>query len=858
MKRILSLLAFLFCLNLASAQTVKFKHRVAQGGLYHWIRVINDSDIYAVKFYGGGEVMHYNGYDWKSYKRKDYPLIFEAEVSANGQIWLGTAAGLYGIDTFQAKPGVDEYPYTVNGFQITDSVTQLAVLNGKVWFTTNSYLGFINNNSLSIIHKDTSPFLVDLPKVTDLILAQNGNVLLATPNGIVEFNGYNHRRLFPDKSVMRFHKDLQGEIWFTESIGRTLYRWNNGKPLMIKSSSCNSLLKAGVISSNKNGDIFIWDGGEDRSINRFKKSLYGIYSTKEQRFYSTQNYAGPAINGYLSVDTQKELFAIKYMADSIFEFNVDSVKKMLNVWDKYTTNLDANNLSMPIISDALFGWDLNRGVALFPKNQCKKPMFCGSLWLGGVANDSKKVAAQTYRQNGLDFYPGPIHKLNGTLLSENMSTIQQSAYYKPRKVTKAAIDKFKLDFAKGGPMVIAPEILNWPAHGDTLNGEAYYLAPFVDENKDGKYNPYQGDYPDIKGDMAVYNIIHDNMYHSETQGSAFGIEIHVMAYAYACADMPSNSPNQTINNTVFFQYKIINRSDTNYNSIKPAVFLDVDIGNYEDDYVACNPKVGYAYGFNGDAFDESYTGSDNGYGNRPPTITVVPLGKDSNTSYLRGMIYYNNEASLTGNPYRAEHYNTYLNAKFKDGLPITYGGLGRDTTSSPTTYMFPGDDDLQGRPNWSMKSAGIKPQDMRLVALLNPFNLNAGADTSFTFALVASLPIDSVSTYQTVKNDAIKVKGWFAANNYPTCGKLIVGLSTSTPKNTEVLVFPNPAQHTIEVKHQFNTETTFEIISVDGRLLWKGNNRTGNTISIENFANGLYLLRVSSVNGTKTIKFIKE
>ena len=47
-------------------------------------------------------------------------------------------------------------------------------------------------------------------------------------------------------------------------------------------------------------------------------------------------------------------------------------------------------------------------------------------------------------------------------------------------------------------------------------------------------------------------------------------------------------------------------------------------------------------------------------------------------------------------------------------------------------------------------------------------------------------------------------------------------------------------------------------MSVDGRLLWKGNNRTGNTISIENFANGLYLLRVSSVNGTKTIKFIKE
>lgn len=854
MKRILSLLAFLFCLNLASAQLVKFKHRVAQGGLYNWIRVVNDSDIYAIKFLAGGDVQHYNGYTWTSYKRTNYPWIMEAEVGANGQIWLGTRGGLYLVDTSWVLEDIDNKPLVIGGMQVTDTVSNLTFFNNKLWFTTPHYLAYIHQNQIQIYHQDSFPFLSGLKKATDLAIDKNGYVLLSTPTGIIQFNGYNARTVLPSKSIIQFHKDKFDEIWFTDIQG-VLYRWNNGQPIVMRSNDCNvEFYKAGCISSNGKGDILVW---ENQVPKLYSVRIFGLYNTLQQRAYHISDWSGPATGDQTFVDSKIGSYIKSNYGDTIFELNVDSLKMSLNPWDKYTTDLDANNIKMPIISDAIFGWNLQGRSTRFPKTDCKTNMFCGSLWLGGVANDSKKAAVQTYRQNGLDFYPGPITKQSGALVFKPKPQYE-SPYYKPRKVTKAAIDKFKLDFAKGGPMVIAPEILNWPAHGDTLNGEAYFLAPFVDVNQDGKYNPYQGDYPDIKGDMAVYNIINDFITHSESDGTAFGIEMHVMAYAYACADMPSNSPNQTINNTVFFQYKIINRSDTNYNSVKPAVFLDVDIGNYQDDYIACNPKVGYAYGFNGDAFDENYTGYSNGYGNRPATISVVPLGVDSNTSYLRGMVYYNNDFSKTGNPSRAEHYSSYLNAQFKDGLPITYGGLGRDTTSSPTTYMFPGDDDLQGRPNWSMKSAGIKPQDMRLVALLNPFNLNAGADTSFTFALVASLPIDSASTYQTVKNDAIKVKGWFAANNYPTCGKLIAGLSTSTPKNTEVLVFPNPAQHTIEVKHQFNTETTFEIISVDGRLLWKGNNKTGNTISIENFANGLYLLRVSSVNGTKTIKFIKE
>src|SRR5699024_9232717 len=38
-------------------------------------------------------------------------------------------------------------------------------------------------------------------------------------------------------------------------------------------------------------------------------------------------------------------------------------------------------------------------------------------------------------------------------------------------------------------------IYNWPAHGDVSRGQDYYLAPFYDNNKDGVYNPDDGDTP---------------------------------------------------------------------------------------------------------------------------------------------------------------------------------------------------------------------------------------------------------------------------------------------------------------------------------------------------------------------------
>ncbi|MBK9781978.1 MAG: hypothetical protein IPP55_18365 [Anaerolineales bacterium] len=54
------------------------------------------------------------------------------------------------------------------------------------------------------------------------------------------------------------------------------------------------------------------------------------------------------------------------------------------------------------------------GNALYevPVGSGKHSLFAGAIWIGGLeaGSNNLKVAAQTYRQSGSDFWPGPIDR----------------------------------------------------------------------------------------------------------------------------------------------------------------------------------------------------------------------------------------------------------------------------------------------------------------------------------------------------------------------------------------------------------------------------------------------------------------
>ena len=84
------------------------------------------------------------------------------------------------------------------------------------------------------------------------------------------------------------------------------------------------------------------------------------------------------------------------------------------------TLLDINNVKTTILNGGDMWWDLSNGRYEIPQGSGKHSMFAGALWIGGYDDNGQlKVAGQTYRQSGTDYWPGPLD--NVRLTSEGIN-----------------------------------------------------------------------------------------------------------------------------------------------------------------------------------------------------------------------------------------------------------------------------------------------------------------------------------------------------------------------------------------------------------------------------------------------------
>ena len=371
-----------------------------------------------------------------------------------------------------------------------------------------------------------------------------------------------------------------------------------------------------------------------------------------------------------------------------------------------------------------------------PAGSGKSTIFQQSLWLGGLdASDSLHLAAMRFGQSasfsgGQDFWAGPLKTTDASL--DLMTALK---YHRVWSLTRAEIEQFRANFNNASYQV-PEDILTWPAHGE--GDYAHDLAPYVDVNGDGHYNPVDGDYPDIKGDHCLFFIFNDTYQeHTETGGGKLGLEVHAMVYAF---DTPNDEP---LNNTVFFHYKFFNRSANDYHNTYIGLWHDWDIGYANDDYVGCDVQRNSCYAYNGMAFDGS--GEPEAYGENPPVqVSTVLSGPDG--LGMTGFMYHNNDASATGDPREAMEYYLLLQSRWKDGSHLYYGGngyLGNWGVVGPECrYMFPGDSDPDNigtdgiAPNdgyntdgkyWTDPDSGNQPSDRRGLASIGPFRFPAGS-----------------------------------------------------------------------------------------------------------------------------------
>tara|TARA_Y100001968_G_C19442492_1_gene763344 strand:+ start:1876 stop:3948 length:2073 start_codon:yes stop_codon:yes gene_type:complete len=439
--------------------------------------------------------------------------------------------------------------------------------------------------------------------------------------------------------------------------------------------------------------------------------------------------------------------------------------------------LDIGNVRANILGGGDMWWNLTDARYEIPKDEGVHSLFAGSLWIGGMDDQSNlKIAAMTYRQSGSDFYPGP---LNADLESQDygMTTYEGCNDYNQHWViTKSDVEAYanyiaceadpNCDAASTFPEYEIPDVItSWPASHFDFDGTNEYLAPFIDVDGDGEYN--NSDYPGydlnadgncvendyLFGDQSIWWVFNDaGGYHGETGGTAIGVEIQAQAFAY--------KTNDELSDMTFYSYKIINRSTETLNDTYFGQWVDPDIGNYEDDYVGCDVDLGLGYCYNGDNDDNGLQGSA-GYGVNPPAIGVDffrgPLAdagdgidndrdgeidEEGEQIIMSKFVYYNNAAWDTdmydwnNDPvYDYDFYN-YLRGVWTNGQPMTYGGNGGDASNPECNFMFPGDTDPNFTETWDETTAGNMPSDRRFIQSAGPFTLQPGAVNYITVGVV--------------------------------------------------------------------------------------------------------------------------
>ena len=440
-------------------------------------------------------------------------------------------------------------------------------------------------------------------------------------------------------------------------------------------------------------------------------------------------------------------------------------------------DLDINNVRAKVLGGGDMWWDLANGSYFVPKpalgTRGPSSMYAASLWIGGYdAGKVLKVAGMTYRQTGNDFWPGPINANGSTDIGTCLN------WDKHFTVNREDVEAFSTWYEGGqiGAYTIPNSILNWPAFADPITGiqsaSGNKMAPFHDADGDGTYNPYAGDYPDfdikgtkgcnatLYGDQALFWVFNDKgNIHSETGGPAIGLEVKAQAFGFKTTD--------EINNMTFYKYIITNKSSFRLDSTFFGVWVDSDLGAFNDDYVGCDVSLGLGYSYNGDLIDGPSGNGELIYGANPPAVGVdffegpfadvdgidnpassVPksfLGYGDNTidNERLGMgrfVYYNNNTnSVNGNPTGADDFYQYLTGSWRNGQRITYGGDGTAAGGATCKYMFPGSSDPQGFGTGSVQQAwdeSVLPDDRRFLQSAGPFKLQPGAVNTITKGVV--------------------------------------------------------------------------------------------------------------------------
>ncbi len=471
-------------------------------------------------------------------------------------------------------------------------------------------------------------------------------------------------------------------------------------------------------------------------------------------------------------------------------------------------DLNINNVRARLLGGGDMWWNgTNKGRYIVPKAFGGAPevsaIFSGGLWLGAKDQVGNiKLAAQTYRYYGRDFWPGPIDE--GSSTTDKTTCKNWDRHF---VVYGKEIDSFLIAFRaaelNGIPLKLSEipdNIKYWPAKGNPYFEEKYKfplpttkqsLAPFFDHDGDDNYDPMLGDYPIINEKYhfespaeLIFWITNDvgNKHSSSPNTEPMGLEIQNVAFSFLSED-------PTINNTTFYGHQLINRSTTLLRDFYAGIWLDPGLGCGTDDFIGCEIARNLMYIYNADDTDGDANckcGTTPTYCKNIPMVGVQILSGGQVLQYdtmsgnpidtinggMSYFTYYSNESTaptFMQAPTLAQSYYNYLTARWGDGRRFTGGGLSYDVASTNyTNFVFTdAPDNMQG---WTMDNVFSQGQDIRTIQSMGPLKMLPGQSQNILYSVLFTPNIKHPRPSLNAMKDAADRVKWLFDNAFrPLC-----------------------------------------------------------------------------------------
>lgn len=404
---------------------------------------------------------------------------------------------------------------------------------------------------------------------------------------------------------------------------------------------------------------------------------------------------------------------------------------------------------------------------------------------------------------------------SGPICSDYQSIEYQNSYSKSNwKITKNEVNNFLANWNSPN-YTIPSSIVNWPGNGNPNLGIASALAPFMDYNSNGIYEPNIGEHPHFPGEQAVYVIL--NNQENLSTPSEMKLEMHLMFYQFENGSY--------LDRTTFLNVKLFNRGATDFTNVKQSIYIDYDIGSPYEDYIGCDPDKNLSYAYNA-------TLNDGTLGSNPPSQGTIILNQQMTSfmPYTSGTFF--------GNLY--EQWNR-MNSIWPDSTPLTIGGTGYGGTI-PTNFAYPGTP--QDNSSWSEVTANNTAGDRRVLQTLTIDEFPSGTMICTDYAFIYDRSGNHIENVQGLINVGQALQNLYDASDIFPCQTSSLDLKEIT--SIDFNLFPNPSNGETNVILPENISNgMLEVVSMDGKTVLS-REFDSNTISFSIEKSGVYFVRIES------------